>query len=130
MSGEQTVKFPDYVQLGGHKYKIRYPYSFKERNDICGQQDPTMCEFRLRDEDAGGNKRTASNIIQTFFHELLHGIDDVFCRSAIHDMGAKTSESVIDALADGLTQVFMDGRFPVLVEEDDALDGGLVPEKA
>ena len=44
------VIFPDFVQIGAHRYKIIYPHVFKERFDRDGMADHELLEVGSRKE--------------------------------------------------------------------------------
>ena len=46
-----AVKFPDKIKIGGHWYKIDFPYHFKERGDTYGQHDGDLLSIRVDDRD-------------------------------------------------------------------------------
>lgn len=69
------MKLPKKVKIGGHDYKILFPYVFTERFDNYAQHDFAMKEIRVGLADNGGQERTESAVIVSFIHEILHAID-------------------------------------------------------
>ena len=105
-----SIKFPEYVQIGGMKFKVLFPYTFKEKKESWGQTDLSLHEIRIGSADGGGTPVPDDFLAATFFHELLHAISDVFMYCELKD------ERDIDAIAQGLTQVFMAGQLPKVEE--------------
>jgi hypothetical protein len=105
-----AIVFPEYVQLGAHKYAVKCPYLFKERSDLAGQCDNAELEIRISLIEPGGNPRPESEVLRTFFHEVLHAVDCIFLNSTILNM--KECEKIINGLAEGLTQAFMADQLP------------------
>lgn len=70
------MKIPDKLKIGGHQYKVVYPYVFKElTSGLVGQHDHTINEIRLVDRDSGGLKRVESQVYVTLIHEIMHSLD-------------------------------------------------------
>lgn len=105
-----SLIFPDYVQLGAHRYKVEFPYHFRERNDVSGQCDNAELSLRVNDREPGGGLRSDTVILHTFWHELIHAIDCVFLQSQISNM--TDGEQMVDGLAEGLNQVFCASQLP------------------
>jgi len=100
------VKFQK-VKIAALTYDLIYPYCFKERFDYCGQANHALCEIRVVDHDGCGNTRPYSNILVTFFHEIIHAIDRAYCMDML---GGDDKEQITEALAQGLTQVMLDNN--------------------
>ncbi len=111
------IQFPESIQIGGHTYKVLYPYVFTERSDLCGQCDSAAKEIRICDKDGAGQARAITDIIETFFHEVLHAIDNVYLQDRLRKFADKELESVIDGLANGFTQIFINGHLPTIRED-------------
>lgn len=109
-----AVKFPGFVQIGAHKIQVVFPHRFEERSDQYAQYDPGMQKIRITDVDSNGSTRPDTDIVRCFVHEVLHAVDDIFGDCKVF---AEDKERNLDAIAQGLTQVFLAGQFPVL--EDD-----------
>jgi len=108
------VKFPEYVSVGCHKYKVSYPHSFREVTRIFGQCDNCLHEIRVSEMDQGGGRRPDSAILGTFFHEMLHAIDSIYMNGKVADLPDADKEMIISQFAEGLTQAFLNGHFPVV----------------
>ena len=102
------LKFIDSVTIAGHKWKVLYPYHFKERTDYNGQADTALLEIRVTDVDECGNVRPDIVIIKTFLHELVHAIDRHYCMWMIGREVDK--ENLTEGMATGLTQVMMENN--------------------
>lgn len=61
--------------------------------------------------DLSGLERPFSDILRTWFHEVLHGINKVYCGMGISGAD-EDDEKIIESLAEGLTQVYIDNEFP------------------
>ena len=71
------MNLPKTIKIGGHNYKVEYPYKFEERYDIYGQWNDPKKIIYISDVDGNGIKRADSAIIVTFIHEILHAIDGI-----------------------------------------------------
>lgn len=89
------MKIPKEVKIGGLTYKVIQNYIFTERVDLRGQCDNTAQEIRLM------GKISQESIEQTFFHELLHAIDNVY-------NAYKLDDDTTERLSQGLYQVLKD----------------------
>jgi len=85
------MKIPKKVKVGGLTYKVLLNYKFKEREDLRGQCDNTSQEIRL-----AGNI-CQEGIEQTFMHELLHAIDNVY-------NAYKLDDDTVERISQGLYQ--------------------------
>ena len=96
----------EYVKVGGHRVRVRFPYEFKERTDLKGQYDDTTREIRVSERDAGGEEYSPCSIIQTFFHEVGHAIEA--------DRGStlfRENEKIWDSLIAGIIAFLVDNEF-------------------
>ena len=96
------MKLPESIKIGGHTVKVLFPYAFRDRGDVAGQADYGLLEIRLRNEDLGGCRREDSAVMTTFIHEIIHLICEVY------NGRVQLDEPVIEALSQGLYQVFAD----------------------
>ena len=71
------MEIPKTIKIGGHTYKVEYPYSFEERYDIYGQWNDPKKKIYISEVDGNGVKRADSAIAVTFIHEILHAIDSM-----------------------------------------------------
>ena len=101
------MKIPKTLKIGGHEYKVLFPYNFRELSNTNGQIDPHLKEIRLCGDDGAGNKRTNSATLVTLLHEILHGID----RHTGHRIfDSENGEKVIEGFSEGLYQVLKDNK--------------------
>ncbi len=96
-------KIPEKIKIGGHWYKVLYPYAFSERMNTAGQSDFFLKEIRLSDVDPGGSKRASSGIMVTLIHEILHTVDlttgyNVFDKN----------ESAVEGFSEMIYQILID----------------------
>lgn len=104
------MKLPKKLKVGGHIYKIIFPFKFTERVDLVGQHDSQTLEIRVNDKDSGGRDIADSRIKEVFWHEILHAIDVAY-------NGDKIEEDTVRRLSEGLYQVLND-NFIVKVKEN------------
>lgn len=102
------MKIPSSLKIGGHDYKVLYPYHFKERCEIQAQNDTALNEIRICDVDQCGNVRMDSCILVSFLHEIVHVIDTVYCNRQIENLGHEARERIVEGLSEGLYQVLHD----------------------
>jgi hypothetical protein len=103
------MEFPKTIKIGGHDYKVLFPYSFKERSDFNGQADNEINEIRVCGVDGCGNQRPESCIAVTMIHEILHSISHVSGMRVLNS-GSKEDEQIIEMMANGLYQVLHDNK--------------------
>ena len=99
-------KIPKTLKVGGHQYKIVYPYFFTERYDLRGQHDAAVKEIRISMVDGGGIERVTSDIIVTLIHEVLHGIDQMCGHEVFKD-----NEPALEGISEGIFQVLVDNGY-------------------
>lgn len=99
------MNIPKTIKIGGHQYKVIFPYTYTERYDRWGDCDDTMKIIRVTDSDGGGAKRADSSIIVTFIHEILHGID---CLTGHKMFSGEEGEKRIESLSEGIYQILVD----------------------
>ncbi len=95
---------PSILRIAGHNIEVKYPYLFNERTDICGRAYINQNCIQLAGVDDGGNKMLHSRVWSIFVHEINHYIMSSYCN------GEKDKESIIEAIAQGLYQVFIDNK--------------------
>jgi hypothetical protein len=91
------IKLPEKVKIGGHWYKVIFPYHFKELNKADGQRDGYAMEIRINDRDGSGCQRVDSAIAVTFIHEVFHALDELTGRNYFKD---DDGEKYLDCLAE------------------------------
>lgn len=102
-----TMKIPETLKIGGHIYKVEYPYHFKERYDRIGHSNHSLQFIGISDDDGNGNERSMESIELTLMHEILHCVDWVYNGEELID---KNSEAMVSRLAEGLYQVLKDNN--------------------
>ena len=101
---------PKTLKIGGHEYKILFPYHFKERADYAGQCDHQLKEIRIDDQDGCGNIKPDSSILVVFLHEILHAID--FSTGHCIFLG-NDGEKHLEGISEGLYQVLKDNKLKI-----------------
>ena len=96
---------PTNVKIGGHNYKIRYPYSFISNDDSYGEIRPKMNLILIRDIDQSGVTLPKSTIWVTFIHELLHAVDHVSGRVVFKD------EHSVEACSEIMYQILVNNNW-------------------
>ena len=98
------MRLPKTIKIGGHQYRVIFPYIFTERNDRTGDCDFSGKIIRIV-EAVGGEKRSDSAIVTTLIHEILHAIDNVTGQKMFD---TTNGEDMIDGLSEGIYQVLVD----------------------
>ena len=88
------------LKVAGHYYKILYPYTFQDNEDMIGQHNPVTKIIKLSNRYKG-EQCPKESIKEAFLHETLHGIDYIY-------NGNKCDEATIDHFSEGLYQVLTD----------------------
>lgn len=101
------MNIPESLKIGGHQYKVEFPYTFTERFDITGQADFVQNLIRIPDANCG-DKASDSYIAVSLIHEILHCID--------HNTGhnifeGSEGEKKIEGLSEGIFQVLVDNGY-------------------
>ena len=97
------MKIPRTLKIGGHQYRIRFPYNFHERNDCYGQHWWDGKEIRIAGQDENGNSRAQSSVIVSFIHELLHAFEHL-------QGGEGSKEEYIVSMAEIIYQFLIDNK--------------------
>ena len=100
------MKIPKKVKIGGHWYRVLYPYIFKEDKTLWGQTDHATLEMRIAEQDGAGNKVDPSKIGEIFIHEILHCVDEIY-------NGGRLEEDTIKRISQGLYQVLKENKFTI-----------------
>jgi hypothetical protein len=106
------MTFPPSLKIGPHTYTVIYPHHFRERDDYQGQADHALKEIRISGVDCNGNQRPDSALLETFFHEIVHCVDIIYCMDKIGKEEEK--ERLIEGLSNGLAQVLIDNNLITL----------------
>ena len=90
------------IKIGYKTYDIIYDNKFLDEKELTGEIDYYNKKIIVRDD------RDKVEFLNTFIHETLHGI---FYHSG--DKNLKEDESLINCLANGLTQVIVDNNINI-----------------
>jgi hypothetical protein len=91
---------PKKIKIGGVNYRIIFPYTFECSTSNAGIFDNEIGEIRIVGSDRD-KPAPVERVHETLLHEVLHGIDRVYCGGALpHD--------TIYKLSMGWHQVFRD----------------------
>jgi hypothetical protein len=99
-------RIPARIKTGGIDFKILYPYHFIERTDIAGRIIFDEETIMISDIAASGEKATKNHAWRTFWHELCHAIDRIYCANGIGT--EMDNETLIDAMSVGIAQILND----------------------
>lgn len=103
--GGAEMFLPKKIKIGVHYYDVIFPYHFKEDNGYFGQIDYALLEIRISDKDTNGNLRPISKVLETFWHEIEHGIDYEYNNDKIAE---KFGDDTIKTLARARMQILYD----------------------
>jgi len=104
---KRDMKIPNKLKIGGHEYRVVFPYVFTERFDRYADSDDARKIIHISDFDGGGNKRAESGISVSLLHEILHAIDHL---TGHEQFFGPDGEKRIEALSEGLFQVLRDNK--------------------
>jgi hypothetical protein len=103
------MKMPKTLRVGGRTYRVIYPHSFDDMpKPLLGLCDNSKQVIRVSGRDSSGGTLCDEATLQTFLHEVLHAIDYVYGGAQVNRL--ENSEEIIDALAEGIMQVFRDNK--------------------
>ncbi len=94
---------PKTIKIGSFVYKILFPCDNIEPEGMVGLHEYHSATIKLSKVD-GSSTRTDQKIVQTLLHEILHGIDAIYC-------GTILEESTIGMLASAWFQILIDNDF-------------------
>ena len=100
------MQLPNTIKIGGHTYKVIFPYIFKERLDLQGQHDFAVKEIRLASVDMANQERVTSDVYVTFIHEVLHAIDAITGHHIFEN-----NENAIEGFSECLYQILVDNEW-------------------
>ena len=102
------MEIPKKLKIGGHEYKVIFPYHFSERGDRAASHDPPMNQIRIDDRDSWSHEiKPDSSIAVSFLHELFHACDRITGNDMFAD---EKGEKMNDALAEALYQILHDNK--------------------
>ena len=99
-------RIPCRVKAGGMDFKVNYPYHFIERTDIAGRIMFDEEVVLITDLAESGKPATINHAWRTFWHEMTHVIDKVYCANSIGT--EMDNETLIDSIAVGIAQILND----------------------
>lgn len=99
---QNNMKIPKKLKIGGHIYKILYPYKFDDRSDLFGQADHALKRIKICGIDPNGYRRPDSSILETFMHEIIHCANDI--------THSNLNEQQVSAMSEALFQVLYDNK--------------------
>ena len=94
------------IKIGYKTYDIIYDNEYLDKKELTGEIDYYNKKIVVR------NDRDESEFLNTFIHEILHGI---FYQSG--DRNLKEDEDLINCLANGLTQVIVDNNIEIIFQK-------------
>ena len=104
--GKLDERIPSRIRAGGMNFKINYPHHFIERTDIAGRvmfDEEIILITNLADS---GRPATPHYAWRTFWHEIAHILDKVYCANGIGT--EMDNETLIDGIGCGIAQILTD----------------------
>lgn len=99
------MKIPKKLKIGGHDYRVLYPYSFGDGNGAAGLCETMQHTLKIDDKDFYGNPIESESYVKvTLLHEILHAID------GITGHGVFDNELVCKGTSEILYQVLHDNK--------------------
>ena len=95
------MKIPKKVRIAGHDYKVIFDDDGLTTEHLIGDISNDFKEIRLCRYYQSKRARAESEILETFIHEILHGIDRHYNNDSL-------DEKEIGRLSNGLYQVLSD----------------------
>lgn len=95
------MKIPKKIRIAGHDYKVIWDDEGLSEERLIGNYNNDFKEIRLCRYYKSKRSRAQSEIEETFFHEIMHGIDRHYNNDSLN-------EKVIGRLSNGLFQVLSD----------------------
>ncbi len=96
------MKLPKKIKIGGHNYKIDFPYVFKERFDHYAQHEFATKEIRV-ESVSNGIERAESGVMVSFIHEILYAIDYTTGHRIFDN-----NENAIEGFSESIYQILVD----------------------
>ncbi len=78
----KKARMLDSVKIGGLNYKVIYPYIFETNAVLLGLHEGDQCRIKISEKFVN-LERTWQKVIETLVHEIIHGIDHVYCGSIL-----------------------------------------------
>jgi hypothetical protein len=100
---------PATVKIGGREYRVDFPYTFIDtQRPLYGLHDPGGQTIKIGQKDEFGVNRHPQSILHTYFHEIIHAIDNVYNGGKL--TAWEHGEDTVDQLAEGLLQFLQDNE--------------------
>jgi hypothetical protein len=91
---------------------VKHPYVFSDEK-LVGQYCAEAGEIRIKERTLAGEIQSDMSQLVSFFHEILHGVNDIYCMGNI---GRECdTEQLINAISEGLVQVLIDNNMQKLL---------------
>lgn len=101
------------VEIGGHNYRLVFPHVFDEGDEVNGRHYIGNGTIWIAGKDKDMGPLSNQYIMGVLLHEIIHGIDHVFCGESISYMDKE--EQIVEGLAQGLLCVLI--RNPMITKE-------------
>ena len=102
------MRIPERLKIGGHEYRVIYPYHFTERGDRGADHDFSTKVIRIDGKDSWSHEECPeSGIAVMFLHEILHGCDLITGGGIF---SGDDGEAKIERLSEALFQVLRDNK--------------------
>lgn len=98
----KKIILPKTAKVGPFNYKVVFPYSFDEDQDMLGLSDHKCLYIKVSDE-YGSLKMNNLRILEVFIHELIHAIDACY-------FSERMEENTVISLGRAVTQVLIDNN--------------------
>jgi len=109
----KNVKLPKRLKIGGHDWRIVFPYQFIESDKNYGLCDFGMKTIYISAVDTNGKERPESSVWTSLFHETTHAIDETLSMGVFAGDGEKM-ETITDELRESRTEAWSEIWFQVL----------------
>jgi len=70
-------RIPKTMTIGGYEYQIKYPYIFRQSDQLTGLHEPNTLTVKISNM-LRNQKRHWSKIVETLIHEMVHAVDHVY----------------------------------------------------
>jgi len=97
------MNFPETIKIGGRDYRVEFPHVFTDaQRPLYGLHDSGGQTIKISQKDEFGVDRHPQSILQTYFHEIFHAIDNVYNGGRL--TAWENGEETIDQIAEGWLQ--------------------------
>jgi hypothetical protein len=95
------VRLPKKVKIGFMNYDVQYPMAFEDDSSTAGLHKGVFGSIQLSKISSNGLPRDPQRIVEAYIHEIMHGVDLIFCNDAF-------SENTIELISRAWIQVVAD----------------------